>query len=116
MSDTKDVDQESNWTPEEIAGYVGIMVLTLAFGAIVIIAAVRGAFSGVGGILHVVGIALAGIVVAVMSVAVYILPTLIASRRKMPHTGSIAVINLLLGFTYVGWVVALAVAVADKRD
>jgi hypothetical protein len=42
------------------------------------------------------------------------MPTVIAARRNMPHIGSIAVVNVFLGFTYVGWVVALAMAVAGK--
>jgi Superinfection immunity protein len=50
---------------------------------------------------------LAGIVAWV---AAYWVPTIVAFRRKVPNRGSIAVINGLLGFTVVGWVVALAMA------
>ncbi|KBZ63030.1 superinfection immunity protein [Mycobacterium colombiense] len=117
MSDIKPVAQQDDWTLKEIAGYVGIVVLALAVGAIVILAAIGGGdVSGVGRIIRAAGIVLAAIVGTVASVVVYILPTLIAARRSMLHTGSIAVINLLLGFTYVGWVIALAMAVAGKRD
>lgn len=42
--------------------------------------------------------------------AVYLLPTLLAWGRRVPHLGSIAVINVFLGWTLVGWVVALAMA------
>jgi hypothetical protein len=56
-------------------------------------------------------VAIAGTIVGVV---VYVLPTIIAARRNMPHVGSIAVVNVFLGFTYVGWVVALAMAVAGK--
>jgi Superinfection immunity protein len=47
--------------------------------------------------------------------AAYFLPAFIASRRKVPHTGSVVVINVFLGWTMVGWVVALAMACRDPR-
>jgi hypothetical protein len=40
----------------------------------------------------------------------YLLPMLLAWARHMPDIGSIAVINILLGWTLAGWVVALALA------
>lgn len=40
----------------------------------------------------------------------YFLPTIIGKARGVPNLGSIAVINIFLGFTLVGWVVALAMA------
>ena len=43
-------------------------------------------------------------------VAAYFLPTLIAVMRQVPNTGSVVVINLLLGWTFVGWAVSLAMA------
>ncbi|WP_165762563.1 superinfection immunity protein [Mycolicibacterium vulneris] len=118
MSDTKPVSQQADWTPKQIAGYIGIIALALAVGAIVIVAAIRGFFdfSGIGGVFRTIGFVLAGIAGAVASVVVYLLPILIATRRQVQHTGSIIVITLFLGFTYVGWVIALAMAVADKRE
>lgn len=44
--------------------------------------------------------------------SVYFLPTLIASGRGVRNTGSVVVLNLFLGWTLVGWVVALAMAFA----
>lgn len=44
-------------------------------------------------------------------VALYMLPTIVAYKRLVPNFGSIAVINVLLGWTLVGWAVALAMAV-----
>lgn len=38
----------------------------------------------------------------------YLAPTLIASRRGHPNSGPIVVVNVLLGWTLIGWVVALA--------
>jgi Superinfection immunity protein len=43
-------------------------------------------------------------------VGLYFLPTIVAASRKVPNVGSIAVINVFLGWTLVGWVVALAMA------
>ena len=40
----------------------------------------------------------------------YFLPTIVGKVRGVPNLGSVAVINALLGFTLVGWVVALAMA------
>lgn len=46
----------------------------------------------------------------VLGGAVYLLPTIVAYTRKVPNTGSVFVINLFLGWTLIGWVVALAMA------
>lgn len=40
----------------------------------------------------------------------YFLPTLVAKYRHVPNSGSIFVIDLFLGWTLIGWVVALAMA------
>ncbi|MBV6635499.1 MAG: superinfection immunity protein [Mameliella sp.] len=46
-------------------------------------------------------------------IAVYMLPTFVGAARGARNMGAIVVINLLLGWTLLGWVVALAMAVAD---
>ena len=48
--------------------------------------------------------------VIVLGTGVYLAPTLIGWARNVPHLGSIAVINVALGWTLVGWVIALAMA------
>jgi hypothetical protein len=48
--------------------------------------------------------------IALLSAAMYLLPTLIGRLRRVPDLGSVAVINLLLGWTLIGWVSALAMA------
>lgn len=60
---------------------------------------------------------LPGFVIAVMmifaaavSLAVYLLPVLVGWQRHVRNLGSVAAINVLLGWTLVGWVVALAMA------
>lgn len=46
----------------------------------------------------------------ILIVALYFLPLFVAINRKVRNVGSIAVINVFLGWTFVGWVVALAMA------
>jgi len=46
----------------------------------------------------------------VIGVVAYLLPSLIAAGRKVPNLGSVLVINIFLGWTFVGWIVALAMA------
>jgi hypothetical protein len=43
-------------------------------------------------------------------IALYMLPTIIGARRKVVNIGSVAAINILLGWTLIGWAVALAMA------
>lgn len=39
---------------------------------------------------------------------IYFVPTIVAIRRGHPQEGAITIINLFLGWTFIGWVVALA--------
>ena len=45
------------------------------------------------------------VIIAVL--AVYFLPTIVAGWRNHPNGGSIFLLNLLLGWTFIGWVVSL---------
>ena len=40
----------------------------------------------------------------------YFLPSIVAAGRKVRHVGSVFVVNLFLGWTILGWVIALAMA------
>lgn len=51
-----------------------------------------------------------GVTVWVTLVALYFAPTIIAISRKVPNAGSVMIINLFLGWSLIGWVVALAMA------
>lgn len=55
------------------------------------------------------------IFIGTVSVAFYLLPVLIGWQRHVPDLGSVAAINLLLGWTLVGWAVALAMALRSAR-
>jgi hypothetical protein len=43
--------------------------------------------------------------------ASYFLPSIIGAKRKVVNIGSVFAVNALLGWTLIGWVVALAMAV-----
>lgn len=49
-------------------------------------------------------------VVVVMILMLYFLPTIIGAIRKVPNVVSVFVINFFLGWSLIGWVVALAMA------
>lgn len=44
----------------------------------------------------------------------YFIPTIIAFARKVPNKGSVAVINFFLGWSVIGWIVALAMSLASR--
>ena len=48
-------------------------------------------------------------------VAVYLAPTIVAAKRGHHHAAPIFVLNLLLGWTFLGWVASLVWAVMPVR-
>lgn len=50
---------------------------------------------------------MAGVVLLMVAFVAYFLPTFVASNRKHVNGTSIFLVNLLLGWTFLGWVVAL---------
>lgn len=53
--------------------------------------------------------------VAAASVALYLLPALIAWARHRPALTTIVTLDVLAGWTLVGWAIALAIALAPAR-
>jgi predicted membrane channel-forming protein YqfA (hemolysin III family) len=51
----------------------------------------------------------------VLGLAVYLIPTFIALKTQSPNKKLAIIINVLLGWTVVGWVVALVFAINKKR-
>jgi drug/metabolite transporter (DMT)-like permease len=88
-------------------------VLAFAGSAVVLIAAVviagNTGFGGSGKLAFI-----PGAVVIIAAAALYCVPSIIAWRRDMPGRDSVIVVNLLLGWTLIGWAVALAMAVRDR--
>lgn len=54
-----------------------------------------------------------GAVVALVLLCIYFVPTIVASSRKHADQNAILVLNLFLGWTFVGWVIALVWAVKN---
>jgi hypothetical protein len=50
---------------------------------------------------------LIGIIVFIISLAFYFLPTIVAVIRKKRNALAIFLLNLFLGWTFIGWVVAI---------
>ncbi len=46
------------------------------------------------------------------ALGLYFLPTLIACGRNLPSRAGIAMVNLFLGWTFIGWIAALVWAIA----
>jgi hypothetical protein len=53
-----------------------------------------------------------GLAIAFITVmlCLYLIPSVVAIIRKVPNIGSVIVINVFLGWSIIGWVVALAMA------
>ncbi|MGS1109146.1 superinfection immunity protein [Achromobacter anxifer] len=52
----------------------------------------------------------------IVAPALYFLPSIEGKLREQPNIVSIALVNLLLGWTLVGWVVAMAWACAARKE
>ena len=57
-----------------------------------------------------------GLLLLVVGLAFYFLPTVVARLRHHPQFAAILVINLLLGWTIIGWIMAFVMAIASKRS
>lgn len=55
------------------------------------------------------------IVILGLVACVYFLPSIVAWRRHVVNVGSVVVVNVLLGWTFIGWVVALAMALRTAK-
>jgi T4 superinfection immunity protein/SH3 domain-containing protein len=56
------------------------------------------------------------VLVLLILLVLYFLPTIVAAASNKRKTGAIFVLNLLLGWTLLGWVGSLVWAVADERS
>ena len=54
-------------------------------------------------------------VLITLASVLYFLPSVIAARRHHHNAGAIVVLNLFLGWTFLGWVLALVWSVSAKR-
>jgi hypothetical protein len=51
-----------------------------------------------------------GVVLIILGIIAYWVPTGVAYLRHVRNRGSVIVVNLFLGWTVIGWIVALAMA------
>jgi hypothetical protein len=59
----------------------------------------------------ILGAATGGVLLAFLALlALYFIPSIIGAVRKVPNIGSVVVVNIFLGWTFIGWVVAMAMA------
>ena len=61
------------------------------------------------------GFAVAAFIVIIVFV-LYIIPTLVALGRRKTNFASICALNLFLGWSLIGWVIALVWALAVDRE
>ena len=54
------------------------------------------------------------LVIAVVVVGIYLLPSFVAAGRRCKSGAGVLVVNLFLGWTFIGWVVALAWAACGE--
>jgi len=47
---------------------------------------------------------------AVAAVSLYFLPSIIATARQVPHWLTVFLLNLFLGWSFIGWVVIMVMA------
>ena len=47
---------------------------------------------------------------------VYLLPSFVALQRKHANTTAICVLNILIGWSFIGWVAALVWALVNSGD
>ena len=52
---------------------------------------------------------------SIILVGVYFIPALIATKRDHPQKSAILIINILLGWTFLGWVIALVWAILKQE-
>ena len=55
-------------------------------------------------------------ILAIIFLAVYLIPTIVAVRHKKAAASGIFLLNLLLGWTILGWIVALIWAVNGETQ
>jgi len=54
-------------------------------------------------------------IVVFIAAVIYLAPSIVARQRHAPNTASVAVVNVFLGWTVIGWAVALAMAYRDPK-
>lgn len=56
------------------------------------------------------------LIISIIFILPYFIPTFIAYSRKKPNAGAIFALNLFLGWSLIGWIVALVWALSNKES
>jgi T4 superinfection immunity protein len=62
------------------------------------------------------GYAIGRVIGFFIGLALYFVPTIIAFNRRSQHRVAILLVNLLLGWTLVGWIAMLVWAIVDRSE
>ena len=81
-----------------------------AIGGFLAVALIAG-FSGTNGASLIIGFLLVG-----LGLMFYFLPAVIANKRNANHSGMILFINLVFGWTVLGWIAALIWAIVEAPE
>ena len=57
-----------------------------------------------------------GILFWALIIIAYWVPTIVVLSRKAPNVGQVVVVNFALGWTFIGWIVALVMALKPKQQ
>jgi len=71
--------------------------------------------STMNGLVAADGLGVGVLLLAVIAITAYLLPWIIAASRKTRNRGTVAVLNVFLGWTFLGWVIALAMAFGEAE-
>lgn len=55
-------------------------------------------------------------IIAILAIGAYFIPTIVAGSRHVPNVGSVFVLNLFLGWTFLGWVVSMSMAMRSRAQ
>jgi energy-coupling factor transporter transmembrane protein EcfT len=94
---------KTKWEQMERPVRLAIIVAAVVLGLLIIVKILPALVTAMG----------VGLFLAILFVP-YWVPTIIAFVRKHPSTGGIAALNFFFGWTFVGWVVALAWSLSDN--
>lgn len=102
------VETQTNiWKGIALAGAVALLAM---------LSVMAGQFRSAGGP-HAegLGVSIALLMAIALSLAFYFLPTVIAVNRRHHQIGPIAIVNIFLGWTFIGWVVAFAMSLSAVK-
>jgi Superinfection immunity protein len=99
---------DRNQTPLIAAGGLCLLLLMAVAGIPELQDGVKSVFQGAGTVLAALLAFVMILCFVVIGLGLYIAPTIVALTRKHPNAGPVAIINILLGWTLIGYAIALA--------